>query len=422
MQYLRKNGMIDINDAIERGLIVFNEEERQGARKNKFWFNNYQWMYKEVDNDYGTYEEYSEVICYEIAKLLGIDCAEYDLATHNGKKGVITRSVVNSDEKIFSGTEVLNFVFEDYFVPRILLYENFIRLLDSYKIASYDDYEGLSDSDKNDFNKKIISFYNQSCFSIDEFIDVDNCNMKHLFEYCSELDDIYPRDFVEMKNGIIMSNNLYDIWYAIEVFCKISDYTIDIEKFMRDLTNMFIFDIIVSQGDRHADNWSVIVDKETGVVKLAALYDNSGALSLNRGKAVVNIDEFSKRLKIEKKPGKVKGLNKRMGETINHSFSGVKVSYEDVKNRNRNDEMIESFVFQSSLEFVDKLKDCIDLLSDENIDKIFTNIEFNSGIDVPDIVKNVTREVINYNIKRIKDKIFALRGDEYEYGKIQTTN
>ena len=55
MERVRRNGMIDINAAIEQGLIQYNEAEVHGARKNKFWLNNYTWMYKEVDNDYNTY-------------------------------------------------------------------------------------------------------------------------------------------------------------------------------------------------------------------------------------------------------------------------------------------------------------------------------------------------------------------------------
>ena len=154
MQYIRKSGMIDINDAIERGLIIFNEKEIHGARKNKFWFNDYNWMYKEVDNEYGTYEEYAEVLCYEISKLLNIDCAEYDLATHNGKKGIITRSVINSNEKMVSGTELLKTVYEDYFAPKLLLHSKFKALLNEFNIISFNEYENLSERDKDSFNKK----------------------------------------------------------------------------------------------------------------------------------------------------------------------------------------------------------------------------------------------------------------------------
>ena len=419
MQYIRKNGMIDVNDAMEKGLIVFDETEIHGARKNKFWFNDYTWMYKEVDNEYGTYEEYSEIICYELSKLLNISSAEYDLATYNGKRGVITRSVTDSDKKMISGTEILNDVFEDYFVPKIYLYDDFIKLLNYFQINSINDYEKLSENDKDNFNKKIIQVYNKSCFSVDDFIKYDeNFDIKSLFEYCNELKDIYPTNFTEMKNGIIMSNNLYDIWSAVEIYCKIGGYSIDIEKFMNDLSNMFIFDIITNQGDRHADNWSIIIDKNDYTVKLTALYDNSGALALNREKAIVNIDDFSRRLKVETKPGKQKGIYRQLKQTIEHSFSGVKISADDVSNRRKNDELLDSFIYQSSKEFVNKLEQSISLLTIENIETIFNNIEIRTEHPIPEIVKNVTREVLNYNIRKIDEKISTWKGEQNEHRRI----
>jgi len=420
MQYIRKNGMIDVNDAMEKGLIVFSEKEIHGARKNKFWFNKHTWMYKEVDNEYGTYEEYSEIICYELAKLLNISNAEYDLATYNEKRGVITRSVTDPEkENMISGTEVLTDVFDDYFVPKIHLYNNFIDLLSKFQINSFSDYEKLSDNDKKDFNKKIIQAYNKSCFLIDDFIKCDDkINIKPLFEYCYELKDIYPENFTEMKNGIIMSNNLYDIWSAVEIYCKIRGYSIDIEKFMNDLSNMFIFDIITNQGDRHADNWSINIDKNDYTVQLTALYDNSGALALNREKAIVNIDDFSKRLKVETKPGKQKGIYRQLKQTIEHSFSGVKISADDVYNRRRNDELLDSFIYQSSNEFVNKLKEAISLLTIENIEKIFNNIETRTSHPIPEIVKNVTREVLSYNIRKIDEKLSIWKGEQNGNKKI----
>ena len=136
--------MIDVNDAIERKLIVFSEEEKKGARHNKFWFNNYTWMYKDVDNECNTYEEYAELISYEIAKLLGIECAEYDLATFNGNKGVITRSLVKNNEKIISGDELLKTIYEEYFVPKMRLYNGFKKFSEINGITSIDDLNKLT--------------------------------------------------------------------------------------------------------------------------------------------------------------------------------------------------------------------------------------------------------------------------------------
>lgn len=77
-----------------------------------------------------------------------------------------------------------------------------------------------------------------------------------------------------MKNEIIISNNLYDIWSAVEIYSKISDYKVESSNFMKDLTNLFIFDIITNQSDRHADNWSVIIYNKMRKLRLPVFMIN----------------------------------------------------------------------------------------------------------------------------------------------------
>ena len=413
MEVKRINGMIDINDAIEKGLIQYNEAEVHGARKNKFWFNNYTWMYKEVDNDYNTYEDYAEIICYELSKLFNIKSAKYDLATFNGRRGVVTKSVINENEKLIHGTELLNEVYEDYFVLKQTLHMNFEHLLFQYQIKTVEDFEQLPSDKKEAFSNKLIQLYNQSCVTPDDFIESpEKTNFYALFEYCSELNEIYPDNFVDMKNGIITSNNLYDIWSAVEIYCKISGYTVDTESFMQNLTDMFVFDLITNQGDRHADNWGVVIDKETNTIRLASLYDNSGSFALNREKAIVNINDFANRLKIEKRPGKVKGIYSKMKQTIEHSFSGMKIYATDVLERKKNTSLIESYLHESSDEFIKRLEEVLELITNDNIDLIFCEIQTKTGQPVPDIVKNVTRQILMFNKDKINEMLTIKKGGE----------
>ena len=413
MGYIRVNGMIDINDAIGKGLIQYNEAEVHGARKNKFWFNDYTWMYKEVDNEFNTYEEYAELICYELSKLLNIRAAEYDLATFNGKKGVITRSVIGKNEKLIHGTELLNEVYEDFFVLKQTLNKNFQYLLKNYQIETIEDLDKLPQEVRNDFINQLIQLYNQSCVSPEDFIqNSSSVNINVLFDYCKDLDEMYPDNFVQMKNGIITSNNLYDIWSAVEIYCKMSGYTVDTEIFMSNLTDMFVFDLITNQGDRHADNWGIVIDKETNTIRLASLYDNSGAFALNREKAIVNITDFAERLKIEKRPGKAKGIYSKMKQTIEHSFSGMKIYATDVLERKKNTSLIESYLHESSDEFIKRLEEVLELITNDNIDLIFCEIQTKTGQPVPDIVKNVTRQILMFNKDKINEMLTIKKGGE----------
>ena len=51
--------------------------------------------------------------------------------------------------------------------------------------------------------------------------------MKSLFDFCMELSQIYNDNFTEMKNGILVSNNFYNIWNAVEIYCNISGYKVN---------------------------------------------------------------------------------------------------------------------------------------------------------------------------------------------------
>ena len=242
-------------------------------------------------------------------------------------------------------------------------------------------------------------------------MDMDDVKMKSLFDYCCDLPNVYNDNFTEMKNGIIMSNNLYDIWSAVEIYSDISGYKVDTQLFMKDLIDLFVFDIITNQGDRHADNWSVIVDEGTGEVRLAGFYDNSGALALNRQKAIVNINDYINRLKVEKNSGKRNGIFRQLKNIINHSFSGLKVSDDDVLKRSKNDILLDEFIKYSSDDFVKRLKSCVDILDDDNVlDSIYGNIEEKTGVPVPEVVKNVSNGVIRYNIDRVNELINIRKG------------
>ena len=125
MLFKRVEGRIDINNEIQAGNIVVNEEEQRGARTNKFWFNNYEYMYKDVYQL--TYEDYAEMIASKIADQLGLECAKYDLAIFNGNRGVITENLIkdNENEEMLSGTEIITMVYTEYFLPILNVIEKY---------------------------------------------------------------------------------------------------------------------------------------------------------------------------------------------------------------------------------------------------------------------------------------------------------
>jgi hypothetical protein len=88
----------------------------QLGTKEKFWF-----YHNEDDNRklfkigrFGTGENWSEKATSELAKLLGLSCAEYEFAIWKEKEGVISTLFVPQNGRLVHGNELLGKVIENY--------------------------------------------------------------------------------------------------------------------------------------------------------------------------------------------------------------------------------------------------------------------------------------------------------------------
>ena len=207
-----------------------------------------------------------------------------------------------------------------------------------------------------------------------------------------------------MKNGIIKSNNLYDIWNVLLIYAKINNLNLGISDSMNNLINMYIFDIITSQGDRHADNWSIIKNNKDNSMRICPLYDNSGICALNREKSIKNIVDYMKALKDPRLHDKKKQkIRMRLESTIDHSKSGLKVDINDIEQKNKNRVMMQEFIFSSSQEFVDRLMEYVNIIDDNTLDSIFLEIENEINVEIPVEVKIVVKTVIFRNLEMINE-------------------
>lgn len=116
MSPTRVDGYIILDD------VDIRRNEKEGLRK-KVFFDNF--MFKEIRE--GSYEDYCELFNEEVLKLLDIDCAFYDLAQLNGKKGVITN--LFCDKKDFvSGLEIIKKNCKTDDIREIMKYNNLVSL------------------------------------------------------------------------------------------------------------------------------------------------------------------------------------------------------------------------------------------------------------------------------------------------------
>ena len=84
--------------------------------------------------------------------------------------------------------------------------------------------------------------------------------------------DILEKYYSDSSKNYDNENNLEDIWYAFDMMFD-EDTT---AKLMDELVNIFLFDILIGNIDRHNENIGIIVDDKG--VRFAPLFDNESML------------------------------------------------------------------------------------------------------------------------------------------------
>lgn len=159
-------------------------------------------------------------------------------------------------------------------------------------------------------------------------------------------------------------NNLESIWDALEYrYANNPNKNQIISDLMNQIVNMFIFDIIICNYDRHSNNWEII--ESDNEIKLAPIYDNEGILVTNDNNALVS-------MLLEEK---VHGILWKA---------------------------ISDFQKVSSSEFTDLIKEKLWIISEENLNNVFTRIENKTGVAMLDIYKKYYLEEYKNHKNRIE--------------------
>ena len=91
------------------------EKSEEMGTKEKFWFRERDrglFLYKKARPNTG--EDWSEKIASELCKLLKLPHAQYELATFNGERGIISPFFVPQGGNLILGNEVLAQLLSDY--------------------------------------------------------------------------------------------------------------------------------------------------------------------------------------------------------------------------------------------------------------------------------------------------------------------
>jgi hypothetical protein len=172
-------------------------------------------------------------------------------------------------------------------------------------------------------------------------------------------------------------NNLEDIWYALDtVFATRKNSQEIVEDLMSKIVKVFLFDMIIANSDRHAENIGFIVTENS--VDLAPLFDNDFMLS-----------EFA---------------------LYDHDYSvyvegNDYLTTKEFINRDNNKKYpntLEKFFNISATEYEDEIKEMLEVISKESLEDIFSELE-QEDVYIPQLIKNKMIDNLSFNKKYIED-------------------
>lgn len=193
--------------------------------------------------------------------------------------------------------------------------------------------------------KYYLASYNGDIGVMSEMFDHKNyLTMEKYLKHHYQYDDVDER------------NTLTDIWNAFEVDFKRED----VERLMDDLVNIFMFDAIIGNIDRHNENYGLII--ENNIPKFAPLFDNENMLtdaSIYDGDYSLGIDSLE-----FKKDDVYRYLRKNL---------------------------LYKFLDISDQLYKDRLKSFSKVISEESLKEIFTELE-NDNIHIEESIK---KDILN---------------------------
>ena len=165
-------------------------------------------------------------------------------------------------------------------------------------------------------------------------------------------------DYLSMKY-----NNLDDIWNALEYRYKDKPNKKEIvSKLMNQLVDLLIFDILVANSDRTYNNYQIEEGEDD--INLAPIFDNEGVL---------------------------------------YNCNNISFYVEDSNNNLRNSNPyveLEKFLDYGDSAYINRIKDKLWIISDDNIEKVYEKISRKTGFEIPDgLAVDYMKEFMNHREK-----------------------
>ena len=260
-----------------------------------------------------------------------------------------------------------------------------------YKKAKEDSYELYSELFVDEMArilglecaKYIPTIYNNSAglttlnFAQDDEILIDG---SHIIDF--NITGEINRQLVSPIESICKFNNFEVLPSLLEKYCLKNDLEYD-DNLIDHLKKVFVFDAILLQTDRNPNNWGVLINKKSRKIKIAPLYDNSNIMGMNkRVEQVFKLD--------------LEGIYKLPTMMIyNFGDSFFEHKLDAIK------KIDDNYIISIFNEYLSKIRSI-------NIDTIFSNIEYNYNIVLPESFKCFIKSWLCENINNL-DSIIKVK-------------
>lgn len=199
---------------------------------------------------------------------------------------------------------------------------------------------------------------------------------------CNNIDGVISEDFIKDNNYITMKeiltnvygeseekNTLEDIWNALEQY-KINNRNLtsaEVKYLMDKIVDIFMFDILIGNTDRNTENYGFLIKDNN--IDIAPIFDNEFILD------TCYTGDYGFTLYVD------------------HDSE----DYDDVKQS--------SYFFRiSSSEYLDRFKEKLWIIDEENIENVFNRVEKRTKSKIEEKIKNRHRR--DFNI--IREKINSI--------------
>jgi len=267
----------------------------------------------------------------------------------NLNNSIVEKSKLCNTHKVFS------FIYNNkiYFYKTIDRVENIYNELIASELAK--DYK-INSLDYD------IATYNEHIGVISENFITNNIKyipMEHI------LISVYGDEFIDSKN------NLEDIWVALDVYYKNSNIT---KILMDKIINIFIFDILIGNIDRHSLNYGIITKDE--FIDIAPVFDNEKMLD----ESSIYYGDYS--LGVDKNDYSV--YTRQLSDDNNYIYKFINIS-DDI--------------------YYELLKEKLEIINSENINKVLSVVERKIETKIPELIRKSIVDKFDINRNMINNVI-----------------